>query len=138
MSRPRGPRALPRSRLVTWLWVGCAAAAGFPVGLLLGAGDGWAAVAGALVAGAITYAVRRPRTLVRIAEAWAGSEEDESSWDRMRQREIVRRRRESARQADASVRTEPAGATPRRRFRRLGRWRRKYPSEDGPTYPPVF
>ncbi len=106
---------------------------GLTVGVWLGAGDGWASVAGALVAGGVTYSVRRPRTLLRIAETWAASDEDESGWDRMRQREITRRRRESARQADASTGTSPEGAPPRRGSRRLGRWRRKYPSEDGPS-----
>ena len=121
---------------MTWLWVACATVAGFSIGLLLGAGEGWTAIAVAVAAGVLTYAVRRPRRM-----AWLGwllfdgaPDDDESGWDRMRQREIVRRRRASAIARDAAE----AGASPDparptalagRRRSRFPRWRRKHPPD---------
>ena len=118
---------------MTWLWVGCVTAGAFSIALLLARGDGVTAVATGAVAGVITFAVRRPR---RTA-SWVGwlfdrrHEEDESGWDRMRQREIVRRRRAAARDAAALATPDaatPAGSRARGR-RRFPRWRRKYPPE---------
>ena len=127
MSRPRTfRRPLPRSRLVTWSWVGCAAVVGFCAGLWIGSGNGWGAVAGAVAAAGITYAVRRPRRAAWLASVVLGTgrETAEDEWDGMRRREIARRRLLAARARSAST---PDGAAAARRRIRLGRWRRRTP-----------
>jgi len=125
VSRPRASRRPPpRSRLVTWSWLACASIAGFCAGLWVGSGNGWGAVAGALVAAGITYAVRRPRRMAWLAWVVFGSGERDADveWDAMRRREIARRRLLAARARSAST---PDGAAQARRRIRLGRWRRR-------------
>jgi len=138
MSRPRAARALPRSRLWTWLWVGCATAVGFTAGLLLGAGDGWMAIACASVAGGVTYGVRRPRHLAWLGrllfdDLWG---RDDQEWESMRRRAVFRRRVAAARAVDAAAAPGTPG-TPVRRSAGRPRWRRKYPP-DGDDSPPFI
>ena len=123
---------------MTWLWVGCVTAVGFTAGLLLGAGDGWIAIACAAVPGALTYVVRSPRRLAWILgslfEEWWGRDDDD--WESMRRRAVLRRRVAAARAADAAAEPGAPGA-PVRRSAGRPRWRRKYPP-DGDDSPPFI